>query len=460
MAVDVAELTPEVVDDYQAGVWADPVGFIEYALGVTLWSKQREIAESVRDHPLVAVRSGHGIGKSKLAACLAIWFLETACPGYVVTTSSSWMGIKNVLWPEIRSTLSYAPARHILTPAPLMLQWARGEQWGAFGVSAEKPENFAGFRTENGIFIIVDEASALALPIYEAIIGLTATAGSRVLLIGNPLRPEGPFYEAFSSPEWACHHVSSTDCPNVLEGRDVIPGLANRKWVEERKEEWGERSPAYRARVLGEFPESAEDVLIPLHWAEAALGRVPLSSGTLRAGVDVARFGADRTVLLVRRGGNVLHLEIHEKEDTMATAGRVKAMIEDRGIPPANVSVDDAGLGGGVTDRLREQGLGVNAVTFGSKPIDTVRFMNVRAECYWLLREAFIEDATDPICIPQEYSALARECAIAHYGYNSAGKVKIESKDEIKKRLRRSPDLADALALSYAAAPHFSLTVG
>ena len=259
---------------------------------------------------------------------------------------------------------------------------------------------------------------------------------------------------------WLAPGRHRPDRENVVAGREVIPGLASRQWVEDRKEEWGEGSPAYRARVLGEFPESAEDLLIPLHWAEAAIDRVALSGGALPAGVDIARFGSDRTVLLIRRGGKVIHVEVHEKEDTMTTAGRVKAMIEDREIAPGNVSVDDAGLGGGVTDRLREQGINVNAVTFGAGALDSDRFANVRAECYWLLREAFREDATEPVSIPKEHSALARECSIAHYSYNSAGKVKIESKEEIKKRLHRSPDLADALALSYVAAPHFSFSVG
>lgn len=460
MALAVSDIGPDLVHEYQQGVWADPVRWMREALGVGLWNKQREIAEAVRDNPLVAVRSGHSIGKSKLAACIVIWFLETTCPGYAVTTSSSWLGIKNVLWPEIRRTLRLAPAGHLLTPEPLMLEWTRGPQWGAFGVSAKIPENFSGFHTENGALVIVDEASALPLDIYDAIMGLMSTPGSRLLLLGNPLRPEGPFYEAFSSPKWKCFHISTLDSPNVVAGREVIPGLAGRAWVEERKAEWGENSPAYRARVLGEFPESAADVLVTLHEAEAAIGRIGLSGGTLQAGVDVARFGADRTVILVRRGGKVEHLEVHEKEDTMATAGRIKAMIEERGVRPGNVAVDDAGLGGGVTDRLREQGIHVNAVTFGAGAIDAERFANTRAECYWVMREAFKDAATEPACIPQEHSALARECAIAHYSYTSKGQVKIESKDEIRKRLGRSPDLADALALSYAAVPHFSFSVG
>ncbi len=461
MATDTAEkITPAMVHEYQQGVWADPVRWIREALGVKLWRKQRQIVRAVRDNPFVAVRSGHSVGKSKLAACIVIWYLEAVAPAYAVTTSSSWKGITNILWPEIRRTLRQAPARESFLPAPLTVEWRRGEQWGAFGVSAKVPENFSGFHTENGALVVVDEASAAPREIYDSIMGLMTTEGSRLVLFGNPLRPEGPFYEAFSSPRWTTFHISTLDSPNVIAGREVVPGLASRQWVEDRKAEWGEGSAAYRARVLGEFPESAEDLLIPLHWAEAAIDRVAMPGGQLHAGVDIARFGSDRTVLIIRRGGKIEHVETHVKEDTMTTAGRVKAMIEDWGIAPGNVSVDDAGLGGGVTDRLREQGVHVNAVNFGAGALDSERFANMRAECYWLLREAFRDDAVEPVCIPKEHANLARECSIAHYGYTSAGKVKLEPKDDIKRRLGRSPDLADGLALSYVAAPHFSFSVG
>ncbi len=448
--------------------------------------KQSEVVEAVRDHPRVACYSSNAAGKSYTAARIAIAYLESHSPGYVVTTSSSWRGVDKVLWPEIRRALIYAPYQ--LGGTLLKTEWQRGPQWGAFGVSADVAENFAGFRTENGVLIIVDEASAIEQEIMDAINALAAGKDSRILLIGNPLRPSGPFYEACRSDNWHTLHISAMDTPNVAAGREVIPGLATREWVEDRKADWGENSPAYQARVLGEFPDMAEDTLIPLFWAEAAMERpihwykctkckyrevygelsdgrecsecgatmepIALDRSALHMGVDIARGGSDRTVLLIRDDVAVRHVETHLHKSLMDTAGRVQRLADDWGVSPERVHLDDCGLGGGVTDRLLELDFGVHAVNFGAKAHDSKRFANSRAESYWGLRDALDPTRHEiPLAIPREYSALAHECTIARLAYKSTGQIKLESKDDIKKRLGRSPDEADALALTYVAAP-------
>jgi len=443
-----AEITPEAVADYQAAVWRDPIGWIYTVLGAELWGRQAEIAEAVRDHPRVAVRSANAIGKSFLAACLTTWFLEAHCPGYVITTSSAWRGIEKVLWPEIRRVIRRA--NYPMGGELLKTEWRRGDQWAAFGVSADQPENFAGFRTEGGVFVIVDEASAIEPEIMEAIIGLSASAGSRILLIGNPLRPSGPFYDAFKSPAWKCLHIGAMECPNVIARDEIIPGLATAEWVEERKLEWGESSPAYQARVLGEFPSEGEDCLIPLAWAEHAMETLAAPMGEKRMGVDVARFGNDRTVLAVRHGRVLTHIESYQGRDLMQTCGVVIATAQAQGIPPAQIYLDDGGLGGGVTDRLREQGFPIVAVNFGAQAREQQRFANCRSEMYWHLRDNMNPENPKSVQIPKRYSALAYECASMKYGYTSKGQIQIESKDNIRKRIGRSPDLADALALTFA----------
>jgi len=433
---------------YQRAALRDPVGWVHTALGVRLWEKQARIVEAVRDHPRVAVRSSNAVGKSFVAACLTAWYLETHTPGYVVTTSSSWRGVEKVLWPEIRRLVR--GARVNLGGTLLKTEWQRGDRWGAFGVSADVPENFAGFRTERGVFVIVDEASAIEPEIMEAILGLMASADSKLLMIGNPLRPAGPFYEAFRSPGWETLHISALESPNVRAGREVIPGLATREWVEARRAEWGEDSPAWQARVLGEFPREGEDTLIPLAWVEAAMEREPQRRGELRMGVDVARYGSDRTAIVIRDDGAVRYIESHTKQSTMETTGRILALARDRGIPPESVFVDDSGLGGGVTDRLGEQGFCVNAVNFGAGAREPGRFANLRAECYWRLRDALNPEREDAVSIPRQFSALAHECTLPRIGYTSRGQVKLEDKDRIRRRHGRSPDLADALALTFA----------
>ena len=443
--------TSDEIVAYQAAVYRDPLGWMRTALGVQPWARQQDVILSLRDNSQVAVRSGHAIGKSHLAAACTAWYLETHNPGYVILTSSAWPNIKKILWPELRTVVEGAPCA---LGGKLMdtVEWRRGDKWGAFGVSTEKPENFSGFRPAGGVLVIIDEASAVRPEIQTAIMGLMATGDSMVLMLGNPLRPEGPFYDAFKSPDWACHHISSLESPNVVAGHEVIPGLATRKWVEGRKAAWGEDSPVYKARVLGDFPESAADALVPLHWAEAALIRpVPAEIVPhLRLGVDVARFGADRTALVVRDARAVRHVESHSREDTMQTTGRVLVVAKAHGVEGRDIFIDDTGLGGGVTDRLHELGVAAVPVNFGSAAYDPERFLNVRAESYWAVRDALNPEGDNPLAVPAAYGDMVYECTGPHYGFSSKGQIKLESKDELKKRTGRSPDLADALALTYS----------
>lgn len=426
------------------------MGWIAQALGIELWGRQAEILNAVRDHQLVAVRSGHAIGKSAAAACLVCAYLESHSPGYAITTASSWGGVEGILWPELRRIIRRAPYR--LGGRLLQTEWQRGDQWKAWGVSTDEPENFSGFHNPGGTLVIVDEASALGPEIMEAIMGLMTSPTCRLLLIGNPLRPDGPFHDAFHSEAWETLVISSLESPNIVEGREVIPGLATREWLDARREQWGENSPTYAARVLGEFPESAEDVLIPLAWLDAAQKREApeIDQASLLLGVDVARFGSDRTVLIVRDKHAVRHVEAHEKESTMETAGRVQVTARQFGIPASRVFVDDGGLGGGSVDRLNELGFGVNAINFGGKSEAPDQFANVRAGMYWNLRDALDPAKDDKLAIPPRFAKLAAECGVAEYEYTSRGQIILKSKDKIKAKLGRSPDLADALALTFA----------
>ena len=436
----------------------DPVGWIKKALGHTLWAKQAEIMNAIRDNTLVAVKSANAVGKSFVAACAAIWYLESNCPGYVVTTSSSWMGVEKVLWPEIHRLIAYAKCK--LGGRLLKLEWQRGPQWGAFGVLTDVADNFAGFRTPHGVFVIVDEASALESDIMEAIMGLTATGGSKVLLIGNPLRPSGPFYDAFSSQHWKCIGISALDSPNVVYGREIYPGLATKEWADKQKIEWKNNQAAYSARVLGEFPEETDDIVIPKAWCDAALERnaPKIDTNMLTMGCDIARGGGDRIVLLVRDQHAVRHINVTAHQNLMSTAGRIIHVAKEWGVEPERVKIDDIGLGGGVTDRLRELDWPVMGVNFGKQAYDRVQFFNLRSEAYWRLREALDPNKEIPgLAIPEEYKELAMECSVPLREFTSKGQIKLESKKEIVKRLGHSPDLSDALAISYAYVP--SVTV-
>ena len=438
---------------YMLAVRRDPVGWARQTLGVQLWAKQRQAMELLRDNDRVAIKSGHAVGKSFLSAAMALWYSECNCPSYVICTSSSWATVEKTTWPEMRKMKRYAP--YPLGGNMMLSEWRRGIQWGIFSVSPDSPENFAGFRTPHGVLVIVDEASHLEQDIMEAILGLTISANSKIVMLGNPLRPSGPFYDAFSSAGWATDTISSYDVPNVIEDREVIPGLATKSRIDELAVEWGAESSTFKARVLGEFPDATDDMLIPLSWIEAAFAReipVEIDQRTKCMGVDVARGGGDRVVFIIRDKWGVRYVEIHQHQSLMATAGQIVRLAADHGVKPERTLIDDCGLGGGVTDRLHELDFAVTPVNFGSKADEPDRFANVRAECHWRMREWLDPKRSGrPGAIPKAQKALGLECTIPRIGYTSRGQIKIESKDDIKKRLGRSPDLSDALALTFGA---------
>jgi hypothetical protein len=429
----------------------DPLAFCEETLGGEQpWARQAEALLALRDHPRVAVRSGHGVGKTWLAARAALWFLYAHPRSIVLTTAPTHRQVRSVLWAELRR--QHRSARVALGGALTETRLTLDDDWFALGLSTDEPERFQGYHSEH-LLLILDEAPGVPGPIYEAARGVLTSAHSRVLLIGNPTTPSGPFYEAFRSPEWRGLHIPCTACPNVAHGRVIYPKLVTAEWVEAQEREWGRGSPAFRSRVLGEFPEEAESRLAPLAWVHAAQER-RMEGGEdspKRMGVDVARYGADRTAIVIADDFAVREAHAWSGLSTMETAGRVLALARERGIPAERIAVDDTGVGGGVTDRLRELGWNVVAVQAAGAPASK-NFANRRSEIYWRLREALNPEGESPLALPERSAALAEELTEIGYGFTSAGRIILEGKEAIRSRLRRSPDLADALALTFAVA--------
>ena len=323
----------------------------------------------------------------------------------------------------------------------------------ALGLSTDDVDQFQGFHSPN-MLIVVDEAEGVEEPIYEAIEAVMTSENTRLLLIGNPTTVAGTFRRAFYQDRGLYHTItiSALESPNVVANRVVLPGLTTHHWVEERKLVWGEDSPIYRARVLGEFPDQSEDTLIPLSWIERAVGRQGDNADDQEGAdatlpvilaVDVARFGSDQSVLLVRRGAKVDKIEAYRGLDTMQLTGHVAAAIDS--LSPQRVSVDEVGLGAGVVDRLKELGYPVRGINVGRSARHRDVYANLRAEGYWRLRELFSQGA---ISIPSD-SELIGQLSALRYTYNSRGQVIIESKEEARSRGLPSPDRADALMLAF-----------
>lgn len=427
----------------------DPQAWAADKLGIHLWSKQREIAASVANHRRTAVRSCHGAGKSFTAGTLSAWWIDTHPPGeaIVVSTAPTYKQVHAVLWEEIR-----AAHRKGRLPGTVLQtdEWKIGDVLVGLG---RKPADhdqhgFQGIHRRY-VLAILDEACGIPDPLWTAVEAITTNADCRILAIGNPDDPATEFGKVCTAGSgYNVIGISSFDTPN-LSGEPVPdqmrPLLPDPGWVEDARRRWGEDSPVYKAKVLGEFPEISQDTLIPQrHIVEAQIRELPLSAEP-ELGVDVARYGTDRTVITVAQGGHVRIVESRGKQSTVETTGRVIERF--RSTRAKKIRVDGVGVGGGVVDQLAEQGYPVLDMQAGAGSSDPAIYKNARAEWYWGLRQIFEQGAID---IDPDDDDLAAQLGGLRYSYTSRGQIVIESKDDLRKRGQPSPDRADAVMLAMA----------
>ena len=422
----------------------NPNWFVQEVLGNTLWSKQREIIESVRDNEMTTVRSCNGAGKSFVSANVVAWFLANFPESIVITTAPTTRQVEEILWQEIARV--HAKAKFPLGGRMLKTKWDYGPKWYALGLSTNDPDKFQGFHAPH-ILGVIDEACGVESPIYEGMSSVLTSAGARLLLIGNPTEPEGEFYKSFSSPLYNKIHISAFDTPNFTGelGRKV-PGLSTPEWVESRKMEWGEDSPAYIARVLGEFPDVSSSTMIPLSWImKATLLDLKPQEAPRTMGVDVARFGDDSTIIARRSGNELDGYRMFNKLDTEAIADEVESDFAS--FPGCElIAVDAVGVGAGVADKLRRRGLPAIDIESGERAYQTTRFNNKRTEMWFRLRELL---RTNTLKLPDDDKMIG-ELSSPRYSFDVSGRYVLETKQEMKKRGLKSPNIADAVVYAFA----------
>ena len=422
----------------------DPVWFAHKILGTQLFECQQKVACAVRDYERVAVRSSHGTGKTFCVANVALWFLYSFGPdAKVITTAPTWRQVETQIWAEIRRR--HARARLQLGGSPKKTSLSLAENWFALGLSTDDPARFEGYHASNILFI-VDEAKGVDREIFNGIKGALSTGKrhggtARVLLTSTPGSPSGYFYDCFTrnSADWHLIHIGPNDSPMV-----------SSEWVEQSRREWGEKSAVFQSKVLGNFPTEGIDTLIGLSTVEMARQLVIEPEGDIHIGVDVARYGDDLTVLLVRQGGVILEIQYYQgKAITEVTGLSARLFRKYSDTAKGNrvfLKTDDSGVGGGVTDMLREQEIPVTPVNFGASPIDKEHFANLRVELFHVVKRELEERR---LSLP-DHDQLAAQLIAPKYRTNSRGKLELEPKSETKKRLGVSPDFADALAISFA----------
>lgn len=465
--------------------------FASDVLRARLDKEQQAILQSVQYNPMTAVASGTSRGKDYIAACAAMCFMYLT-PRWengklvkntkIAMTAPSGRQVRDIMIPEISRLFRNAG----ILPGRLLSSGIRTdyEEWFLVGFKSgdDNMEAWSGFHAANTMFVVT-EASGISETIYNAIEG-NLQGNSRLLIVFNPNITTGYAARAMKSDRFAKFRLNSLNAENVVSKRLVIPGQVNYEWVKDKVGNWcspiqqadfdeGEGdfrwegglyrpNDLFRVKVLGMFPKVSEDVLIPYEWIEIANenwkklqeeGFKPVKSCKL--GSDVAGMGRDDSVLCPRYGNYVPKFEVHQsagKADHMHVAGMHVPFISDK---KAKAYIDTIGEGAGVYSRLQELGYrnvysckysesakGLNDIT------GQYEFANMRAYCYWAVRDWLNPKNGFGAALPP-CDKLMEEATETKWFFMSDGRIAIEKKEEIKKRIKRSPDYFDSLANTF-----------
>ena len=431
----------------------NPVLFAKEVCGFEPDDWQRNVLMDMANFTKVSVRSGHGVGKTSVESVTLLWFLSCFRFPKVIATAPTRQQLNDILWSEVEKWRSRSPLlREILTWTKTYIYMNGYEKrWFAVAKTASEPENMQGFHEEN-MLIIVDEASGVEDDIMEAILATLSGKNNKLLMCANPTRITGTFYDSHNRDRgmYKCHRVSSLDSSRT-----------NKENIASFIRKYGEHSNVVKVRVFGDFPEQEDDAFIPLSLIEqTVINEIDAKITHISLGVDVARYGDDETVIATNVGGKIEIPTIRHGQSLMTTVGDIVIMYrklveeypEYTGVITANI--DDTGLGGGVTDRLEEvkieqklHRLEIVPVNFGCKPPQdgSEDHYNDIATYMWATVKSEMQNKT--ISIPNDEELVA-QFSVRKYSITSQGKIMLESKKDMKARSIKSPDRADAVALS------------
>ncbi len=513
--------------------------FIYEIIGSRLDYKQQEIVWSVQNNRRTSVSSGHARGKDFVTANICVTFLYLYCPSKVITTAPTQRQVEKIMMSEVKSCIRRANSRLTL------FGWELGGNFGAsritfpsirddwflegFKSEDKSTESWTGFHSDN-ILVAVTEASGIVDETFSAIEGILTGKMSRFLIVGNPNRTSGEFYNSFRSKLYKSFKLSCLDAPNVINKDNKIPGQVDFNWIDEHVNklgwctkiplkqynpdlnhfEWNgnyyDPSDSFLVKVMGEFPRQSEGSLVPLSWIDAANKRwydrqeeyrevvnsirfghvqteqqlkksnfqIDPRTGFIidyRLGADIAGMGIDTTVFCHRFGDYVADFETFMKQKHMVTAGRLimRLKIASR-FGGGKCYVDTIGEGAGVCERAQEiyedelyeyivknnwgdiQIAGVKFSKSGKGKTDKTgfrRFVNERAYCYWAIRDALDPNLNGQLALPPDED-LNFDLTELKWKHRSDGAIIMESKEEFKKRIKRSPDKGDSLAVTFS----------
>lgn len=449
---------PAELEAHQTLSWiqeslANPIEWVSKALKVTRFSKgEAEILaalpRAIAERKPIVVASGHAQGKDFICSTIPLWFLCNYYPSKSILTAPTDRQVKEIMWGEIQQRWNDAPVKlpgRIITckvdvePNHFVLGFTTKETGNMTG-------KFQGFHSQH-ICVIVSEAQAVADNIFEQMEGVLTSSVALQVLIGNPLRSSGKFARMIKdTTNNIVIHLSALDSPNYRHRREVIPGMASYEWVEEKRKAWGEQHPLWFSRVLGELPPGGIDSVFSLELIDQ--GRTQTVRSTIikrTVSCDPAGMGDDECVV------NGMDTGVEVKKDIMpqSKAGEVCSHVLQvvKEIGANHVTVERDGLGGPIADfveGLASSGVTVDGVSMAGKSSDP-QYANFRAEVYFFARGQLEKGL---VSIPKDDVFLEEELAETKYFFNLKGKIQIESKEDIKERLGRSPNRADAWVLN------------
>jgi len=478
-------LLAQMLDAEIKNPWArwehDPVGFVEQGLGETLWSKQKEILQSVIHNKRTVVPACHAPGKSHLAARAVAWWISVHPPGtaIAITTATTHRQVRNIMWSQIRRvhTANNLPGEILTT------QWKLEGTVAAYGFSPSAHDETAvqGIHAPH-LLIVVDEAGGLSDTIGSALEALMTGGHTRLLVLGNPPTDQeqtwfericsSPIYNVLPISVWETPNFTGEDtgwcksCPSFIEEHKVATHLVDKVWVEDVISEFGDDAPFVEARVHARFPKSSTGKVIPFSWAEEALSNEnPIESQVIRLGVDIASDGGDEFVIALADGYKVkiVHRSSGKSNaNAVDVAGVIlqeidKAVVihKERNLPDrVRVKIDTIGVGWGVVSLLdkwvKERGMKADivGVNVAERPKDQTRFKNQRAEMWWNARTLIQpKDGQQDVRLEVDRQVLA-QLSSPTYKSDSSGRIQIEAKADMKKRGVHSPDRAEAILLA------------
>jgi len=484
---------------------ADPVGFGQDILGETYTPEVKAMMESVRDNEITVAKSANATGKTHGAARVAVWWYKVFGDAQVYTAAAPpESNLKKLLWGEIGDIIAkHTPVFKPDTPTALNLSrsarsFVTGVTIPMAGTEAQREGKFSGKHSPFLLFI-VDEGDAVPPEVYKGIESCMSGGHARLLVMFNPRAEMGPVYTMERDGRANIVKLSAFNHPNVITGQDQIPGAVTRETTVRRVNQWcrplvdpepveGDcyklpdflvgctaksqagieypplkagyyrvMEPAFSYMVLGEYPSLGTNQLISKEWISRArsrwdlyvseYGEVPPQGTMGIMGQDVGEFGSDPSVSCFRYGGYVERMIHWSGVDTAVTGDRAIAEYKGRG-DLLRANVDATGVGAGVAPHMQRAGCTAIAVKVASSPTEKTElgeFYILRDQLWWATREWL---RTDPGSMLPPDDILIEELATPTYEVLN-GKVRVMKKDDIRELLGRSPDRADALALTF-----------